>query len=90
MLKRKPHWPQLIQLVTGGILTGAIALVLKARSKTLVTNAIYPPSDDIKTTVADRSLDQLWELDLEYMAGNISSAEYEQKKTMVLDQPDRL
>ena len=87
MLKRKPQWPLLIQLVTGGILTGVIALVLKARGKTLATNAIYPPSSYIKNTLTDGTLDQLWKLDLEYRDGLISSAEYARKKSLLLDQP---
>ena len=86
MLKRKPHWPKLLQLLTGGILTFVIALVLKQRGKTLATNEIYPQNGYIKDDIADDSLDQLWRLDLDKRNGIITSAEYTRRRAELLDQ----
>ena len=63
MNRRKPSREELVQMITGGILTGIIALVLHRRTKTLAERAVYPHSAPVKPT-ADELLDELWALDL--------------------------
>lgn len=83
MLNRN-SWPRLGQLLAGGLITGAIALVLKGRGKILATNEVYPEAEHLNESLADHLVDQLWKLDLDFRGGLINSGEYAQKRADLL------
>lgn len=59
MLNRNSPRPRLGQLIIGGLLTGAIALVLKQGGQTLATNLVYPEVGHRTDDPVDPSLDHL-------------------------------